>query len=161
MFGRVLKVDHTRYKRKEDEQTGDNTNGFDDGDANADGIEKPARDNGTTKESLEERPMLQEERELAHIIEHHDDNDPMKEYLIQQKREELNAALVEFNKEKASHSRTKSRTHKHRQPRLEKWSNDDNIGKTTSASKRSKRRRTRSESVLSNGESDGAQQSRR
>ena len=130
LLGRVLKVDHTRYKRKEEEETGDNTNGVGGDDANAEIIDKPANNIGSPKEVVKERPMLQEERELADIIENHDENDPMKDYLIQQKREEVDGALAAFRSRKGRHGDAKSRSHRHRHSRLERRRSDDEVEKS-------------------------------
>ena len=161
LLGRVLKVDHTRYKRKEDEETRDNTNGVSGDNANVEIIDKPTNNVGSPKDVVEERPILQEERELADIIENHDENDPMKEYLIQQKREELDAALAAVKKRKGRHSDAKSRSHRHRHSRLERRRSDDNVKKSESAPKSSKNGRPRSESLLSDQDPDEARHRRR
>lgn len=85
VMGRVLKVDHTRYKKKdgEEEMGIDLSMGMgDDG----------AEEGGETEDAR--RPMLREELELAKLIEEHDEDDPMKEYLIKEKREEVAKALA-------------------------------------------------------------------
>lgn len=161
LFGRVLKVDHTRYKRKDDEETGDNTNGIGQNNTNAEIIDNHTEDNGSPRELADQRPMLQEERELADIIENHDENDPMKEYLIQQKQEEVDAALAAFRKRKDSHGDAMSRTHRHRHSRLEKRRKDNDVETSESALKSSKHRRVRAGSLPSNHDSDEARHKRR
>ncbi len=79
---RTLRVDHTSYKKKDEkpeilqrEEAG----------TAADRVIEPQRP---------ARPMLKEERELMALMENHDDDDPMKDYLIQEKKEEIAAALA-------------------------------------------------------------------
>lgn len=102
--GRTLRVDHTRYKRKDDEELRDNTYGDQVQDAN-----------GTDSESEEEqRPMIKEERELAQLLKDQDDDDPMKAYMIQDKREEVEKALKALKMDKPSKSHHRSRRHRDR-----------------------------------------------
>ena len=101
VMGRVLKVDHTRYKKKEDD-TG----------VNLDEGASLANQNPDEAESeVEQRPLLKEEKELAVLIRDHDEEDPMKEYLIKEKKEEVSKALARLG-QKAPNSRDK-REHKH------------------------------------------------
>lgn len=85
IMNRMLRVDHTRYKKKDVTPE----------------KEKPAQaeDFKELKETRAQQqkpsaPMLKEERELLALIEHHDDDDPMKNFLIQAKKDELAAALA-------------------------------------------------------------------
>lgn len=103
IMGKMLSVDHTRYKPKDDEEIYDNTRGVPEAEA--------AGDNEPASESDDERPMLKEERELQQLKLTHDDDDPMKAYLIEQKQEEVKAALQRFENEK---SKPKSDRHHHR-----------------------------------------------
>lgn len=112
IIGRVLKVDHTRYKKKDDEDGIDLSMG-----ASAENGE----DAGSESET-EGRPMLEEERELAALIRDHDDDDPMKEYLIKEKKEEVAQALVGAKKDKSGdrkerHKHHHRHHHKHRSRR--------------------------------------------
>ncbi|KAL9002404.1 MAG: hypothetical protein Q9188_004652 [Gyalolechia gomerana] len=110
VVGRMLKVDHTRYKKRDDEEEDDlgvlqttAANGNDAGD--------------TEREiDPEERPMLKEEKELAALLRDHDEDDPMKEYLIQEKKEEVTKALAKLKRrEKKDGEKRKHRHHhKHR-----------------------------------------------
>ena len=106
VLGRVLKVDHTRYKRK-DEDTGI--------DLNEEVHGKNGKGNAEIEpeDKQEVRPMLKEEKELATLIADHDDEDPMKSYLVSEKKEEVSRALVKLNK-KSSKSVDKDRKHHHR-----------------------------------------------
>ncbi|EEA23956.1 conserved hypothetical protein [Talaromyces marneffei ATCC 18224] len=119
VMGRVLRVDHTRYKRKEEEGEednvatimGQNARGARGEDEDTDTERRRKSRRGDTNESdVEEkpRPMLKEERELAELMRDHDDEDPMKEYLIQEKKEEVARALEVFKaSEKKSSTRRK------------------------------------------------------
>ncbi|KAL8920406.1 MAG: hypothetical protein Q9208_006287 [Pyrenodesmia sp. 3 TL-2023] len=89
VMGRVLKVDHTRYKRKEDDEEDDAIpNWRANGNAASD----------TEKKEEESRPMLKEEKELAALLRDQDEDDPMKEYLIQEKKEEVAKALAKLER---------------------------------------------------------------
>ncbi|PCH02310.1 Nucleotide-binding, alpha-beta plait [Penicillium occitanis (nom. inval.)] len=113
VMGRVLRVDHTRYKRKEEEGEEDNVarimgpaTGRADEDTDTERRRKSRRrddDESDVEERL--RPMLKEEKELAELLRDHDDEDPMKEYLIQEKKEEVARALEAF---KASEKKSSS-----------------------------------------------------
>ena len=100
VLGRVLKVDHTRYKRKDDEQTADNTEtlkgGTDNGNMDSSGDVKSSKQktSGSGSDEGQPRPLLKEERELAALIRDHDEDDPMKEYLVQEKKAEVVQALA-------------------------------------------------------------------
>lgn len=99
ILGRVLKVDHTRYKKKDEDE----------------GVDLSVMDEGANAEAKEERgeerrPMLKEEKELAMLIRDHDEDDPMKEYLVKEKRKEVAQALAKL--EKGSKSRDRNE-HKH------------------------------------------------
>lgn len=116
VLGRILKVDHTRYKKREDEEEDDEGNlkfGKEDTAANVGSAD------GKGSESEEERPLLTEEKELAELIRNHDDDDPMKAYLIEEKKEEVAKAFERQKKEarKAGDSKKRSYKHRHRSRR--------------------------------------------
>jgi RNA-binding motif protein, X-linked 2 len=130
VLGRLLRVDHVRYKRREEEGDVDNVAaltgaGVEDhrhrGEENysTDGERRrPRGSRESDDEAGHSRPMLKEERELAGLIRDHDEEDPMKEYLIQEKKEEVARAL---EKQKISSKRTslrgeasRERAHRHR-----------------------------------------------
>ena len=108
-MGRVLKVDHTRYKRKDGEEEEERermqttTVGVG---AGMDG------DEGAREGFEEERPMLKEEVELAKLVREHDEDDPMKEFLVQEKREAVADALAKLKDGKEGGKR-KRKYHKH------------------------------------------------
>ena len=99
VMGRVLKVDHTRYKRKE----GDNETGMD-----LEAVDEMKNGDGGEEESEEERPLLKEEQELMVLMKEHDEDDPMKEFLVQEKKEEVAKALARLKDKKP-----KERKHRH------------------------------------------------
>ncbi|KAF2175767.1 RNA-binding domain-containing protein [Zopfia rhizophila CBS 207.26] len=106
VMGRVLRVDHTRYKPKDDEDMGDNTMGdVKRSEDEGEGCRKKQR---TQSESDGERPLLPEEIELAKLMRDHDEDDPMKAYMIEKKKEEVEAALKKWRKNKK-----KERKHHH------------------------------------------------
>ena len=107
---RVLKVDHTRYKKRDDEEEADAAFNI--------SFQREGRDEksskkrlGSASESDDERPLLKEEIELAELMRSHDDDDPMKAYLIEEKKEEVSHALARQKKELR---RSKGDKHRHR-----------------------------------------------
>lgn len=118
IMGRTLKVDHTRYKKKDDEpdegmDLTEESKQIEEHDS--EGSRKRRR----TSESEEERPMLKEERELAKLIQDHDEEDPMKAFLVQEKKEEVALALAKVKDGKKSEKSHKHRHHKSRQVKEE------------------------------------------
>ena len=110
VMGRVMKVDHTRYKKKD----GVEETGMDLGAVEVDG-----KGDMEEEESEEERPLLKEEQELYALIRDHDEDDPMKEYLVKEKKEEVAKALaILMNKKpkerKHRHHHRKHDDHRHR-----------------------------------------------
>lgn len=164
VMGRVLRVDHTRYKRKEEEGEEDNVARI--MSAAAGGSRGAGEDTDTERRrksrrrdadesDVEERPrpMLKEERELAELMRDHDDEDPMKEYLIQEKKEEVARALEALKAgEKKSSSRRKDsreRSHRHRhhrRRRSEDRSREKSHRDRDEISRSDRHRRDRSES---------------
>ncbi|KAJ9657388.1 RNA-binding protein Cwf29 [Coniosporium apollinis] len=98
VMGRILRVDHTRYKKKDDEDLGDNTLGGTTNGNEEDSRKKRKSDDVESESEEERRPVLKEERELAELMRNHDDDDPMKAYLIEQKKEEVQLALQAIKK---------------------------------------------------------------
>ncbi|RDW62132.1 RNA-binding-containing protein [Coleophoma cylindrospora] len=108
IMGRTLKVDHTRYKKKDDEpDEGINLDDLKQIEDDSDSRRKRRR---TESESEEERPMIKEEKELAALIRDHDDDDPMKAFLIEEKKEEITLALTRI---KGCERPEKDRRHRH------------------------------------------------
>ena len=121
LLGRVLKVDHTHYKRKEGEDEEEERR------RDLRGDEDAGTNHGVQSEEEDERrPLLKEEIELAKLMREHDDDDPMKEYLIQEKREELAKALKAL--EKGEKKRKHRHHHRHRpEHRSSRRSDDDDV----------------------------------
>jgi RNA-binding motif protein, X-linked 2 len=107
VLGRVLRVDHTRYKKKEgeDEETfrvdrleardGDEVNG--NGKRSSGGEET---DGDERRQKRRKRVMIKEERELEDLlrIKEGEEEDPMRQYLIEEKKEEVQKALARIDK---------------------------------------------------------------
>ncbi|PUU74362.1 hypothetical protein B9Z19DRAFT_1116929 [Tuber borchii] len=102
VLGRIIRVDHTRYKPKEgelEELVGQGSGPRvrdDDGESE----HHSKRRRGKEREETPPREMLPEEIELQKLIRDHDEDDPMKEYLVRQKKEEVELALQKFKREK-------------------------------------------------------------
>ncbi len=123
ILGRTLKVDHTRYKRKDDEEEEARTAAAA---GQATKVEGIGGKRAGTPESEDERPMLKEERELAALIRDHDEDDPMKEYLVQEKKEEVAQALAALAKKGRKHDERKERRHhKHHSHRSRRHSGSE------------------------------------
>ncbi|PVH76293.1 hypothetical protein DL98DRAFT_465237 [Cadophora sp. DSE1049] len=144
IMGRTLKVDHTRYKKKDDEaeEGHDLTQRPPEEDEDGEGRRKRRRTDES--ESEVERPMLKEERELAKLIQDHDDEDPMKAYLVEEKKEEVTMALARLKDGKKS-EKSKSRHHHHRS-RRHREENEKESGSRRSHHRIEHRERRRSRS---------------
>ena len=111
--GRMISVDHARYKPRDDDDPEEGKVGWEDiqkrerAQRAADG---EAADTDEESEDEPSRPMLKEERELLLLKQNHDDDDPMKAYLIEEKEREVAEAL---RKEKKRSEKLK-REHRHR-----------------------------------------------
>ncbi|KAL9637909.1 MAG: hypothetical protein Q9164_001904 [Protoblastenia rupestris] len=122
VMGRVLKVDHAYYKRKE----GEDEEEVKRRELRVDIVEADGN-GGKMSEEEEERPVLKEEMELAKLMREHDDDDPMKGYLVQEKREEVARALEKLGKGGKGERRRRHK-HRHRQ-RESRGSSDDDGGR--------------------------------
>ncbi|TGZ84864.1 hypothetical protein EX30DRAFT_337323 [Ascodesmis nigricans] len=99
ILGRTLRVDHTRYKPKDEEaEKGMNLAAWE-GEAKEESEEEVVR---------EREPLLKEEIELRKLIAEHDEEDPMKEYLVREKKKEVEEARARKYKE-----RKKEKRHEH------------------------------------------------
>ena len=106
VMGRVLKVDHTRYKRKDGEEE----------EEAARELRETARDGGVSEEGDREekrRPLIKEEIELLKLEREHDEDDPMKEYLVQERKEEVVRALAKLGKDGKEGEKKKKKSHHH------------------------------------------------
>ena len=124
ILGRKISVDHHRYKHKEDEEKAEaeakETQGAAAGgvvshDGDEDSRRRRKRD--PEEEAESRRGLTQKERELVKLMRDVDD-DPMKEYMIQQKKDEIEAEKVLVGSKKKRRERgdrDKDRhRHKHR-----------------------------------------------
>ena len=110
VMGRVLKVDHTRYERKEDEEEeGERERAMKDVDRGDQSDDSEEGEN----EKVPRRPLLKEEVELQKLIAEHDEDDPMKEYLIKEKKEEVIQALAVADRGAKKHRHKEHRHHHH------------------------------------------------
>ena len=108
LMGRVLKVDHTRYKRKEGEEEEEREQML---------KQAEGRQAEESEEEVERRPMLKEEVELQKLLQSHDDDDPMKEYLVKEKKEEVERAVAALGNGEARERKHRHRHHHHRSQR--------------------------------------------
>ena len=135
VMGRVLKVDHTRYKKKDDE----------DGIDLSMGIAADNKKEAGSESEEERKPILTEERELAALIRDHDEDDPMKEYLIKEKKEEVALALARMKGDKAKDRKDRHKHHhRHHKHRSRRRSDESNMDGERRKRHRSDRKRSRS-----------------
>ncbi|MCJ1307962.1 hypothetical protein MMC25_001612 [Agyrium rufum] len=128
VLDRVLKVDHTRYKPKEEEDLGNNTRGIEEENASAsDSSERKHtrshrhrhRRRSSDKHAERRQPLLKEEKELEALLRDHDEDDPMKGYLLDEKKEGVARARAramrvdhdDGDRERAHHHHHRHRSH--------------------------------------------------
>ncbi|KAK4143600.1 uncharacterized protein C8A04DRAFT_12222 [Dichotomopilus funicola] len=123
--GRLVRVDHARYKVRDDEDLEEYRIGWEDM-LRRERAEKGLPSDGGEDETDDEadaasrpRPMIKEEQELQYLLENHDDDDPMKEYLVEEKKKEVEEALQRNSRrsEKASRRHRDKDKDKHRHHR--------------------------------------------
>ena len=110
VMGRVLKVDHTRYKRKdgeEEEERERNLQGI------LAGKEEEESEDGSEEDEEEGWVMIKEEMELQKLIRDHDEDDPMKEFLVNEKEVEVARVLARL-KDGGNEKKKGKKEHKHR-----------------------------------------------
>lgn len=108
ILGRTLNVDHTRYQRKDEKREEDH---------------EPSLELDTTYRSYDkkidqdkshdERPMIKEEQELVNLLRDLDDEDPMKSYFVQEKKDQIAVALAKLKSKKCHKNPRKHRIHHH------------------------------------------------
>lgn len=131
VLGRVLGVDHCRYQLKDGEVEGqgledDAADDADDTDREGHDRKKRRRRSESESEEEERRPMLKEEAELAKLLREHDEDDPMKSFLIQEKKEEVADALKRLEvSQKDGKGRSDSREKRRRHHRSRRHDSDD------------------------------------
>lgn len=158
VLGRTLGVDHCRYQLKEGEVEGQGMNeeALDDGadDTDREGDERRKRPRRSESESEEEehrRPMIKEEAELAKLLKDHDEDDPMKAFLVKEKKEEIADALKRLEvskKDDKGRHRDSDRKRRHHRSRR----HDDSDGEAED--KRRDRHRSTREKEGDEGRSD-------
>lgn len=117
IMDRVIRVDHARYKPRDDEDMRDNTMGDVDVDAadDSDGGRRKRRKSEET-ESEDDRPLLPEEVELERLTEKLDLDDPMRDSMIKQQQEKVDEAVARL-KRKAQKEKDRKRRHERRHHR--------------------------------------------
>ncbi|CAK7273153.1 RNA-binding protein Cwf29 [Sporothrix epigloea] len=146
--GRIISVDHARYKARDDEDAEEfkvgwadiqkksgagvaasgNGSDMDMSDATPSENERDAREK-TAKHRRKHQSQLREERELQKLIDEHDDEDPMKDFLIEEKKKELDEARrrrdtkIDSDKHRSHQSHRSHRSHRSR--RVEDGGKDD------------------------------------
>ncbi|ORY17253.1 hypothetical protein BCR34DRAFT_467781, partial [Clohesyomyces aquaticus] len=108
VMGRVLRVDHARYKPRDDEDMRDNTMGDVKLSDDEDEGRRKRRRTDSESDSEEDRPPLPEEIQLAKLIREIDDEDPMKPSMIKDQKERVDVAIKKYKK-----SKKKERKHHH------------------------------------------------
>lgn len=109
IMDRVIRVDHARYKPRDDEDMRDNTMGDVDMDAgdDSDGGRRKRRSEET--ESEDDRPMLPEELELERLTEKLDIDDPMRDSMIKQQQDKVDEAVAKLKRKLRKEKERKSR----------------------------------------------------
>ena len=103
VLGRVLRVDHARYTAGEGEGGEQGGGGAEAGGGDGDG------------EAETEREMLPEERALERLLLEHDEEDPMKEFLVGEKREEVRLARERASRGEGAAKSERKHRHRHRE----------------------------------------------
>lgn len=116
VMDRILKVDHARYKPRDDEDMRDNTMGELEVDPAemSDGGRRKRRKTESESESDEERPMLPEEIELERLMDKLDEDDPMRDSMIKRQQEKVDDALKKLKRQKRKEKERSRRKDKHR-----------------------------------------------
>ncbi|KAI1379071.1 hypothetical protein F4677DRAFT_410460 [Hypoxylon crocopeplum] len=139
--GRLVRVDHARYKARDDEDPEEFKVGWED----IVRREKAAKgedvdmEESSEEEEEKRRPMIKEELELAKLIEDHDEDDPMKGFLIEEKKQEVERALRKEGDRREKKDRKDKHRHHHRSHRSKR---DDGDSEERDRRKRSKRDET-------------------
>jgi RNA-binding motif X-linked protein 2 len=116
VMDRVLRVDHARYKPKDDEDMRDNTMGDLDlePEDESDHGRRKRRKTESDSDSEDDRPLLPEEIELGRLMEKLDEDDPMRESMLKRQQEKVDDALKKLKKAKRKEKDRARRREKHR-----------------------------------------------
>ncbi|KAK0259138.1 RNA-binding protein Cwf29 [Friedmanniomyces endolithicus] len=166
VMGRLLSVDHTRYKKKEGEVegVGDVEEAAAETDEEGQSRSKRRRTESVS-EGEQERPMIPEESELANLRREMDDDDPMKAYIIKEKQAEVEEALkaLAMSKHKSKDTerdREHRHRHRHRYTEREHADMEQDVKHEGHKSRRERapdEKATMRQSHVDDGDSDGAQ----
>ncbi|KAF2622896.1 RNA-binding domain-containing protein, partial [Macroventuria anomochaeta] len=110
IMDRVVRVDHARYKPRDDEDMRDNTIGdarLDAGNDSDGGRRKRRRSEETNSE--DDRPLLPEEIELEQLTEKLDLDDPMRDSMIKQQQDKVDEAVARLQRKMRKEKERKSR----------------------------------------------------
>jgi RNA-binding motif X-linked protein 2 len=115
IMDRIIRVDHARYKPKDDEDMRDNTMGELDLDPGneSDSGRKKRRKTESESESDDDRPLLPEEIELGRLMEKLDEDDPMRESMIKRQQDKVDDAVKKLKKQKRKEKERAKRRDKH------------------------------------------------
>ena len=123
VLGRTISVDHHRYKHKEGEEKAEEEARDKKHAETGNGRSSRVRDEDDSQqrrrrvendEDEARHVPTQKEEELMKLMKDIDDDDPMKEYMIQQKREEIEAEKALVSKAKMKKRDRADRDHSHR-----------------------------------------------
>jgi RNA-binding motif X-linked protein 2 len=153
IMDRVIRVDHARYKGRDDEDMRDNTMGepgLDPGN-DSDGGRRKRRKTDSESEPDDDRPLLPEEVELGRLMEKLDEEDPMRDSMIKRQQEKVDDAVKRMKKQKRKDKERARRKDKHRSRDGSRDRNRDrrrikDVEETDDREKRSRRREHRSKS---------------
>ncbi|OAA79215.1 RNA binding domain protein [Akanthomyces lecanii RCEF 1005] len=109
--GRLVRVDHARYSMRDDEDQDEFKVGWEDLQRKEG---KPLSEDESDQDEAPQRPMLQEERDLAKLIHDDDDDDPMKAFLIEEKKKEVEEARERASKKELKPKHRSHRSHRSR-----------------------------------------------
>lgn len=136
--GRMVRVDHARYKPHEEDEPDEGrvdwaflqkqqgraavSEDGDDGTGDSGGSESNV--------GRPPRPLLKEEKELAALMEGHDDDDPMKGFLVEEKKKEVEEARVRERERNSRKDRDRddgegSRRHHHHHHKRRRHDDDE------------------------------------
>ncbi|KAF2846087.1 RNA-binding domain-containing protein [Plenodomus tracheiphilus IPT5] len=116
IMDRIIRVDHARYKPRDDEDMRDNTMGeleLDPGQESDGGRHKRSKTESDS-DSDDDRPMLPEEIEMDRLLEKLDEEDPMRDALIKRQQEKVDNALEKLKKQRRKEKERARRKDKHR-----------------------------------------------
>ncbi|KAK6956303.1 hypothetical protein Daesc_001578 [Daldinia eschscholtzii] len=142
--GRLIRVDHARYKPRDDEDPEEFKVSWEDimrREKAAKGEDVDMED-ASEEEEEERRPMIKEEIELAKLIEEHDEDDPMKGFLIEEKKKEVELVLRKESGRKEKKDRKDKHRHHHHHHHSHRSRRDDRDDEDRDRHRKSRRDET-------------------